>query len=122
MSTDTTAPAAVTERPQRLRGPRTAPDGRQFTWGPVTAIHTVGNIQVVEYLDDRSNFGREAEWVGHGDTKFHPYIDGRDTSMSYGNLDSALVGAITIKRRGLNDQSARMFDLMTLGTIPGDQD
>lgn len=34
----------------------------------------------------------------------------------------ALVGAIAYKRCGPNAQAADYFDLMTLGTIPGDED
>ncbi len=95
-----------------------APDGRRFPWGPIQQIHTVGDFAIVEFLDDRSKFDAEDSWAGHGDTMFHPYIDGRDTSRSYGSLESALVGAIAYRRRGPNSQAAEHFELMTLGGIP----
>ena len=103
----------MNERPTRIPGPRIAPNGDRFAWGPVQAVHTVGEYDIVEYLDDRSNFGREVEWAPHGQTMFHPYINGRDTHRSYRTLDSALVGVIAHKREGPNGQAAEYFDRMT---------
>lgn len=101
-------------RPEPLRGPRTGPDGKRFSWGPVDAIHRIGEYAVVEYREDTSNFRQPEVWARHGRTVFHPYIDGRDTHRSYLTLDSALVGAIAIKREGPNGQAADYFDRMTL--------
>lgn len=109
-------------RPSPL--PRTgilAPDGKPFTWGPIQAIHgPIDGIEVVEYLQDKSNHSasQPEEWLRHGQTQFHPYIDGRDAHTSYRRLDSAVVGAIGMRRSGPDSQAARHFDLMTLGVIP----
>jgi hypothetical protein len=46
-----------------------APDGRSFPWGPIQRIHEIGDIQIVEYLDDRSRFA-EGHQDGHGRTMF----------------------------------------------------
>lgn len=120
-STDTTD-ARAAERPTRLPGRRgNGPDGRNFPWGPIIQVHTVGDIDVLEFLDDRSNYAQRDAWAAHGRTRFAAYIAGRNTAHTYHSLDSALVGAIAYKRRGPNDQSARAFDLMTLGVLP-DQD
>jgi hypothetical protein len=104
------------ERPAPL--PRTglqAPDGKRFPWGPIDAVHVMGPYAIVEYRNDASGntFQREV-WAEHGQTRFHPYIDGRDTSCSYRSLDSALVGAVAYRREGPNGRAAFYFDRMTL--------
>lgn len=103
-------------RPRPLAGPRLAPDGREHAWGPITAIHEVGDIQVVEYRRDTSNHSESQPWVWaeHGTTVYSPYVEGRATSRSYASLDSALVGAIAYKREGPNGQAAAYFERMTL--------
>lgn len=102
-------------RPERLAGPRIAPDGRQFAWGPIDAIHTIGEYQIAEYREDQSNHSASQPWCWerHGRTLFHPWIAGRDMHASFLTLDSALVGAIAYKREGPNGRAARYFDLMT---------
>ncbi|MFN2347095.1 MAG: hypothetical protein ABR616_15455 [Dermatophilaceae bacterium] len=102
--------------PAPLAGNRAAPDGTRFTWGPIDAVHTVGEYQIVEYREDRSNFRRAEEWDGHGRTLFHPYIGGRDLHRGYLSLDSALVGAIAYKREGPNSRAADYFERMTGAT------
>lgn len=99
-----------------------APDGREFSWGPVQAIHSINGIEIVEYLVDNSNLSNPSEHSvrRHGRPGFHVYIDGRGTSNTYNNLDSALVAAIAHRRLGLNSQAAHHFDLMTLGSLPED--
>lgn len=116
----TTSPAATPARPAPLPKSRVthlAPNGRPFPWGPIDAVHSIAGIDVVEYRCDKSNFGQESAWAEHGETRFHPYLEGRDTSTSYYSLDSALVGAIALRRSGPNSQAAAHFDMITLGTI-----
>ena len=111
---DTATPA----RPERL--PRSpygiyGPDGRKFPWGPIQAIHSISGIDVVEYLIDMSNHAGNGPdgYADHGATRYHPYIDGKDTSRSYDSLDSALVGAVAIRREGPNTRAAEYFDRIT---------
>lgn len=103
--TETAAPA----RPEPLKGPRTAPDGRRFVWGPITFVHEVGPYQIVEYRRDMSNAGMVSMYADHGTTYFHPYIDGKDTSHSYRSLDAALVGAIAYRAEGPNGSAGEYF-------------
>jgi hypothetical protein len=105
-------------RPDPLARPRhnTAPDGKEFVWGPIDAVHTVGEYAIVQYREDQSNHSASQPWAWnrHGRTVYHPYLNGRDTNHSYASLDSALVGVIAIKREGYNGQAAEYFDRMTL--------
>ena len=94
------------------------PDGRRFPWGAIRTIHSVGDIQVVEFERDCSNLSSIEARVNHGQVQYHAYVNHRDTHDSYNSLDSALVGAIAYKRRGPNSQAAENFDLITLGVIP----
>lgn len=97
-----------------------APDGQEFSWGPVQGIHSISGFEIVEYLTDYSGLSNPSEHHvrRHGTPAFNTYIDGRSTSRSYLSLDSALVGAIATRRCGPNSQAAYHFDLMTLGTLP----
>lgn len=99
---------------------RLAPDGLPFTWGPVVKVHKIGDIQIVEYRNDLSNMSNCTRPEEHGMHMFSGYLNNKSTSHSYRTLDSAIVGTIAIKRRGLNSQAAVHFDLMTLGIIPPD--
>lgn len=105
------------EPPERLSGPRIGPDGRTFPWGPIDATHEVGEYQIVQFRRDMSNSSQPKYWHEHGQTQFHPYINGRDTSCSYASLDSALVGVIAYRREGPNGQAAHYFDRMTLPSV-----
>lgn len=102
-------------QPEPLTGDRHAPDGRKFAWGPIDAIHRIGEYAVVEYRQDRSNHSPSQPWCwdDHNETRFHPYINGRDTNCSYLSLDSALIGVIAYKREGPNGQAAAYFNRMT---------
>jgi hypothetical protein len=107
--------AGIHKRPEPLRGRRTGPDGKRFSWGPIQAIHEVGDIQVVEYLDDRSNHSESQPyaWDRHGRTLFQAYVGRRSTASSHPSLDSALIYAIAYKREGANGRAAMYFELMT---------
>lgn len=110
--------------PLSRKGSLPAPDGRKFPWGPITRIYEIGPYQILEYKSDRSNLWPQTQAAvnEHGRSRFHPYIDGKDTCQSYRTLDSALVGAVAYRRAGPNSQAARHFDLMTLGVIPHEGD
>lgn len=117
MSTSTITPS----RPAPLVGTGgDGPDGRPFPWGPITQVHSINGIDVVEYRRDMSNTSvspsaaGEDPYAEHGQTQFHAYIDGRDTHRSDYSLDSALVGAIAQRREGPNGLAAMYFDRMTL--------
>ena len=93
---------------KKLAGPRGAPDGSRFPWGPIVKIHEVGPYQIVEYLDDRSSYPRTQQ-EGHGRTMYQPWVNGRSTSTSWPSLDAALVGAIAYQAEGPNGQAAYYF-------------
>lgn len=110
--------------PLPRNGDNLGPDGREFPWGPVVTVHSIGRYDVLEYLRDNSNLGNpdEDSVAEHGATFYHSFIDGRSTSCSYRSLESALVGAIDTARSGPNSRAARMFDLMTLGEVVRNDD
>lgn len=100
----------MSTRPEKLKGPRPdpgRPDSR-FAWGPVDMIHVVGEYQVVEYRKDMSTF-LSGDYSDHGKTFFHPYVNGKDTSMSFESLDAALVGAVAYKHEGANGSAGFYF-------------
>jgi hypothetical protein len=112
--TDTIEP----QRPTPLPGPLgNGPSGLPFHWGPIVTTHRIGDIEIVEYLRDQSTFSQPEAWSEHGLTAYMGYAAGSRIGTMHTNLDSAVVDAITYKRRGPNCQAAEMFDLMTLGTI-----
>lgn len=106
--------------PARLTGSRTnGPGGRPFPWGPIDRVHEIGDIQIVEYRRDLSNFistspSNPDPYAAHGHTEFHPFVNGNDTHTWFRSLDSAVVGAIAYKREGPNGQAAGYFNRMTL--------
>lgn len=93
---------------EKLVGPRTAPDGSRFPWGPITQTHEVGPYQILEYRDDRSRYPLTQQ-DGHGRTLFQPWVNGKSTSTSWHSLDAALAGAIAYKAEGPNGQAAHYF-------------
>lgn len=108
--------AGLHTRPEPLLGNRTGPDGREFAWGVIDAIHEIGDYQIVEYRQDQSNHSASQPycWERHGRTLFQARIKGGWSIASYYTLDSALVGAIAYKREGANSRAAMYFDRMTL--------
>lgn len=67
---------------------------RDFTWGRIIDIHTVGDYQIIEYIPKRNKEER----------CFHPYIGFNDTNTSYETLDKALTGVIFEKYEGHMNQ------------------
>lgn len=67
---------------------------RLFTWGKVVQIQEMGSYTIVEYKDHLTDA-----------TKFHVYVDGRDTSNSTPTLEGALVMAIAIKHLDSSEAS-----------------
>lgn len=104
----------MSERPKRLEGSRynpADPDNR-FPWGPVDAVHKIGQYAIVEYRQDLSTFSTR-DYSDHGRTLYRPYIDGKDTCRSFESLDDALVGAIGYRHEGPNGSAAFYFMRMT---------
>ena len=88
------------------------PDGREFTWGPVLAIHNVGPYAIIEYARDNSTtWGSDMDEIrqNHGKTQFHAYYDGRDISWACDSLEDMLVTAIAYKKHHVNSQLAQHF-------------
>lgn len=71
-----------------------------FNWGEIVKIHSINDIDVIEYLPDPENRHRK---------QFHVFVDGEDTSSSYDTLDEAVIAAIAWKYDGLNSQAAFYF-------------
>jgi hypothetical protein len=70
----------------------------RFVWGRIVKVHTVGEYQIIEYVDRHSNKNR-----------FSGYINYDDLCRSYESLDAALAGVIAIKYEGLNGKADRYF-------------
>lgn len=118
-----TAVAAVNEiaqtdapiRPTRLTGSRMDPYGGKFPWGPIMETHQIGPYTILEYLDDRSAFSHAEDWVHHGRTLYHLFIDGKNTFVSALSLDAALAGAIAYRLDGPDSRAGDYFMRMVGG-------
>lgn len=102
-------------RPERLKGPRIDPYGDAFMWGPIVEVHQVGPYTILEYLDDRSNAMRSTEWVKHGRTLYHVFVDGKNSYVAALSLDAALAGAIAYRRDGEDSRAGDYFMRMVGG-------
>lgn len=102
-------------RPTRLPGSRIDPYGDRFMWGPITEVHQIGPYTILEYLDDRSNAVHSAEWMKHGRTLYHVFIDGKNTYVAALSLDAALAGAIAYRRDGEDSRAGDYFIRMVGG-------
>lgn len=102
-------------RPERLKGSRIDPYGDAFMWGPIVEVHQIGAYTILEYLDDRSNSTHSAEWVKHGRTLYHVFIDGKNTYVAALSLDAALAGAIAYRRDGMDSRAGDYFMRMVGG-------
>lgn len=71
-----------------------------FRWGRVVTIHSVGEFQIIEYINNI------------GERRWHCYSDYIDLHRSYSSLDVALVGCIGIKHEGPNGNAAMYFSKM----------
>lgn len=73
-----------------------------FVWGKVIAIHTVGEYQIVEYVDKHHEDGENG-------ISFHGAIDWADAHVSFNSLDEALVGLVARKYEGDNSCAGEYF-------------
>lgn len=69
-----------------------------FVWGKILKVHTIGEYQIIEYINRLDN-----------ERKFAGYIDYDDVCRSYSSLDAALAGVIAIKYEGLNGKADSYF-------------
>lgn len=76
---------------------------RRFTWGPIIAIHEVGRYAVVEYHERALNSSRLT-----GRVLYHPYLDGRDLSMSFQSLEGAFIQVFGNAALGKNQMADAM--------------
>lgn len=74
----------------------TAPDGSEFAWGEITTTHVLGPYAIVEY-------------ILHGVTWFHSYVDGKDTNHSFPSLDAAMAGCTAYRHEGPNHRADKYF-------------
>lgn len=72
-----------------------------FVWGKIAAVHSIGNIHIVEYEDRMT-----------GAIKFHPYVNGKDTHGGSNSLDGAILVALGEKYDGINSQFSRFASRM----------
>ena len=89
--------------------------GAPFTWGKLVRIHQIGRYAIVEYRPwTRTGFvvntGKAGKKLG-----FHPYVDGKDTSRTFDDIESAMAGAIAYAFDGCNSQAGEMFMRMVRG-------
>lgn len=75
---------------------------RDLSWlGPVKKIHVFGKYQIAEYRDSQDN-----------KSHFHPYVDGQNTSHSFGTLEEAAAFAMAYAMEGPNTKAAGYFAKM----------
>lgn len=107
--------AVAPQRPERLTGgiSRQYPDGGNFPWGPIDAIHEFGPYTIIEYRKDQSRTGQSEYWHLHGRSMFMVWDapDGRST-RSYYSFDEAVLGAVALRRDGVNTQADRFMARM----------
>ena len=96
----------------------------RFVWGRVVAVHTIGGYQIVESIPYKTGgydpFTLKDHPVRVGERRFHPYVDGQDTSHAYRSLDFALLSCVAWRaetRRGgyataANSQAAAFMGRM----------
>lgn len=85
---------------------------KNFAWGPIVKVHEISGFEIVEYhpqiFDGSTGTGK----YNYKETRFHPYIDGKDTSTGHDSLDAALIYAIAQKYDGRNTKAHIYFQKM----------
>lgn len=86
-----------------------------YHWGKVVRVLKAGPYEIVvahNKIPDDYEHGRLVRTNGY-ETKltYHAYVNGRDTSYAFSNLDAALVFAIAYRQRGPNvaSHAAELF-------------
>lgn len=79
--------------------------GKKYAFGAVLKIHTIGKIDVVEYVDEFCGTHK-------GENIFSPYYDGKVISREYSTLERAIIGAISVKCDGINTQADTLIAKM----------
>lgn len=84
-----------------IRNPNTV---HRFTWGRILTIHEVGRYTIVEF------FPRiiPSQNIDSSKTEFHVYVDGKNTSISAGTFDQALVTAVAYGNIASPNQALNM--------------
>lgn len=80
---------------------------KDFSWGEVTKVHTVGEYIIFEFIS-----GYELKEEGKTVIMFHAYINYQNIGVSYHSLDSCIVGTIAYKYDGANSQAGKFFERM----------
>ncbi len=89
----------------------------QFAWGKIIELHEVGPYVIAECYPWKvarweNGAGGGSVRVGEIDPnalEFHGWVDGQNTSHSWGSLDAALVGCIAYKHEGPNHHADYYF-------------
>lgn len=76
---------------------------KKFSWGTIVKEHIFGEYIIVEYINDERK------------TCYKPYINNNASVMSYHSFDEALVGCLTRKYEGSNNQYADHYICKMLG-------
>ena len=75
---------------------------REFVWGPVVAVHEIGEYSIVESHPQIFENCCGTGQYDHSKVDFHPYINGKDIGRGFASLDYAIMGAIFYKVDGPN--------------------
>lgn len=103
------------QRPERLTGgiSRQYPDGSNFPWGPIDAFHEFGPYTIIEYRRDQSRTDQREYWPEHGRSMFMVCdTPGSHFTRSYYSFDEAILGAVAVRRDGINTQADRLMARM----------
>ena len=84
---------------------------KNFSWGPIVEIHTIGDYQIVEYnpeiFENCCGTGKYSD-----ETQFHVYVNYDSAGVSYSSLDKAIIGAICVKYDGTHDADEYIFRMI----------
>lgn len=89
-------------------------DPRNYTWGMLLKIHTIGEYSIVEYHPRVVEGCTVTQAINFSEKNFSCYINGKPCSMSCLSLDAALAHCIAEKHDGINTR-ADMYFLRMLG-------
>lgn len=86
----------------------------KFPWGRVIQMHSIGPYEIVEYAERGADNHPTHPRQETGATMFHVRTSASWTGESFGSLDEALIGAIDLRRNGLNSR-ARFYAAKMMG-------
>lgn len=79
---------------------------KEFPWGEVITVHTIGNVDVLEYFDRKRDGVTITRQIDYNTKSYHAYLDGKSINQSFSTLDQAVIGALCHKYDGYNSRAA----------------